>query len=69
MKMSLTRNKIVELNKTHKKVYFIGSGYEVVKQVIVEATDNKSALKEAMKMYHNHKWNFDFCEIEVSKCL
>lgn len=52
-------------NETHKKVYFIGSGYEAVKTIIVEATTNKQAIEA----YNSNKWNFHYCEIEVAKCL
>lgn len=56
-------------NETHKKVYFIGSGYEAVKTIIVEAETNGQAIDKAIESYNANKWDFHYCEIEVAKCL
>ena len=61
--------KKVITNETHKKVYFIGSGYEAVKTIIVEAETNKQAIDKAIESYNANKWGFHYCEIEVAKCL
>jgi len=56
-------------NETHKKVHFIGSGYEAVKTIVVKAKTNREALDMADGIYNANKWNFHYCEIEVAKCL
>lgn len=56
-------------NDIHKKVWFIGSGYEAVKTIIVEAKTNREAIDRAIENYKANKWNFSFCEIEVARCL
>ncbi len=56
-------------NRTHKKVHFIGSGYESVKWVIVEAETNMQAISKAIEIYKKNGWNFEYNEIEVDKCL
>ena len=56
-------------NETHKKVYFIGSGYEAVKTIIVKAETDKQAIDKARESYNTNKWDFHYCEIEVAKCL
>lgn len=56
-------------NDTHKKVWFIGSGYEAVKTIIVEAKSNREAIGKAIENYDANKWDFHFCEIEVARCL
>lgn len=56
-------------NETHKKVYFIGSGYEAVKTIIVKAETNRQAIDKAIESYNTNKWDFHYCEIEVARCL
>lgn len=56
-------------NRTHKKVHFIGSGYESVKQVIVEAETARQAIDRALELYADNGWSFHYCEPEVAKCL
>lgn len=56
-------------NDSHKKVWFIGSGYEAVKTIIVEAKTDREAINKARESYNSNKWNFHYCEIEVAKCL
>lgn len=56
-------------NRTHKKVHFIGSGYESIKQVIVEADTNGQAIDKAQELYVSNGWSFNYCELEVARCL
>ncbi len=56
-------------NNTHKKVFFIGSGYEAVKTVIVKAETNGQAIDKAIEIYNANNWGFHYCELEVAKCL
>jgi hypothetical protein len=56
-------------NETHKKVHFIGSGYESVKWVIVEADTAGKAIDKAIELYKSNGWTFHYNEIEVDKCL
>lgn len=56
-------------NRTYKKVHFIGSGYESVKQVIVEAETAGQAIDRALELYTDNGWSFHYCELEVAKCL
>ena len=48
-----------------KRVHFIGSGYESVKSVYVEAETNKQAIDKAEQLYKDNGWNFKFNEMEV----
>lgn len=50
-----------------KRVHFIGSGYESVKWVMVEAETNGEAIRKAMEEYRRNGWIFHFCEIEVDR--
>lgn len=52
-----------------KKVHFIGSGYESVKWVIVEAETNGEAIDKAVEEYKRNGWTFDYNEIEVDRCI
>lgn len=50
-----------------KRVFFIGSGYECVKSVYVEADTPAQAIKAAEKLYKDNGWSFHYNEIEVDK--
>ena len=50
-----------------KRVHFIGSGYESVKWVMVEAETNGEAIRKAMEEYRINGWTFHFCVIEVDR--
>ena len=52
---------------TMKTVYFIGSGYEAVKTVKVEADTPLEAFERAEQMYADNGWDFHYCELEVDK--
>lgn len=56
-------------NETHKKVHFIGSGYQSIKWVIVKAETAGEAIREAKKVYDKNGWDFEYCEIEVDRCI
>lgn len=66
---SLTREEIREQNEKYKKVYFIGSGYEAVMTVTVEASTAGEAIDKAEELYKAEGWDFHYCEIEVARCL
>lgn len=51
------------------KVYFIGSGYEVVKTIYVNAKTPLEAIEKAENMYISCEWTFHYCDIEVAKTL
>lgn len=48
-----------------KRVHFIGSGFESVKSVYVDAETNGKAIDTAIQMYNENNWNFHYNEIEV----
>jgi hypothetical protein len=48
-----------------KRVHFIGSGYESLKSVIVQAETNAEAFEKAESMYDCNGWSFVYCEMEV----
>lgn len=48
-----------------KKVYFIGSGYEIVKFIFVNATTNSEALEKAEQWYKETKQSFYYIEMEI----
>ena len=52
-----------------KKVLFIGSGYECVKFVFVEAETNREAFQKAKELYQQNGWSFHYCELEISDFL
>lgn len=52
-----------------KKVFFIGSGYECVKFVFVEAETNREAFQKAMELYRESGWNFHYNELEIADFL
>ncbi len=56
-------------NKTHKKVHFIGAGYESVKWVIVEAETAVEAIDKAVEEYKRNGWTFDYNELEVDRFI
>lgn len=64
-----TAKEIEQDNKTYKKVFFIGSGYEAVKTIIVKAETNKQAIDKAIEEYKANKWAFAYNEIEVARSL
>lgn len=65
----LTKEEIKRRNEMYKKVHFIGSGYESIKKVIVEATTNGEAIDKAIALYKENGWNFHYNEIVVDRCL
>ena len=67
--IGMTREEIKRQNETHKKVWFIGAGYEAVKTVIVEATTNGEAIDKALDLYKSEGWGFGYNELEVAKCI
>lgn len=48
-----------------KRVHFIGSGYESVKSIYVDAETNGDAIDKAINEYEVNGWNFHYNEIEV----
>lgn len=50
-----------------KRVHFIGSGYESVASVYVDADTNGAAIDKAVDMYKENGWQFSYLEIEVEK--
>lgn len=52
-----------------KRVHFIGSGYESVKNIIVEAETNGEAIDKALEWYNSTDQTFHYMELEVAKCL
>lgn len=50
-----------------RRVHFIGSGYQSVKFVIIEAETAGEAIDKAVELYKTNKWDFHYCEIEVDK--
>ena len=52
-----------------KKVYFIGSGYECIKFIFVEADTDGDALEKALEWYEATGQNFHYMELDVAKCL
>ena len=65
----MTAEEIKEQNEKFKKVHFIGSGYESIKWVIVEAQDCGEAIDKAEALYRENGWDFHYCEIEVARCI
>ena len=56
-----------ESEQIMKRVFFIGSGYECVKFVYVEADTPAQAIRAAENLYKDNGWNFPYNEIEVDK--
>ena len=50
-----------------KRVHFIGSGYESVKFVIVEAETNGEAIRKAKEWYKTTGQTFEYLEMEVDR--
>ena len=50
-----------------KRVHFIGSGYESIKWVEVDAETAGEAVEKAVQAYKDNGWDFPYCEIEVEK--
>lgn len=50
-----------------KKVYFIGSGYECIKFVIVEAETNGEAFRKAEEWYKSTDQTFNYLDMEVDR--
>lgn len=50
-----------------KRVHFIGSGYESVKSVYVDAETTGEAIDKALAWYNNTKQTFPYVEIECEK--
>ena len=50
-----------------KRVHFIGSGYESVRFVIVDAETNMDAINKAKEWYESTNQTFEYLEIEVDK--
>ena len=50
-----------------KRVHFIGSGYESVKSVMVDAETPGKAIDKAVEEYKANGWNFKYNEIEVER--
>lgn len=50
-----------------KRVHFIGSGYESIKFVIVDAETNGDAINKAIEEYKRNNWTFKYNEIEVDR--
>lgn len=50
-----------------KRVHFIGSGYESVKFVMVEAETQNEAIDKANEWYKDTKQTFPYNEIECEK--
>lgn len=48
-----------------KRVHFIGSGYESVKFIIVEAETNGEAFRKAEDWYNSTGQTFSYNEMEV----
>ena len=53
------------MEATKRRVHFLGSGYESVKFVIVNAYTNLEAIEKAIEIYDRMGWSFSYCEIEV----
>ena len=49
-----------------KRVHFIGSGYESVKFIYVEAETNGEAFEKAKEWYKATGQTFDYLEMEIS---
>ena len=49
------------------RVHFIGSGYESVKFVIVEAETEREAIEKAQTWYKETNQSFSYCEIECDR--
>ena len=49
-----------------KRVHFIGSGYESVKFICVEAETNGEAFKKAEEWYKTTGQTFKYLEMEIS---
>lgn len=50
-----------------KRVHFIGSGYESVKWVYVDAKTAGEAIDKAKALYDQNGWDFQYLEMEVDK--
>lgn len=50
-----------------KRVHFIGSGYESVKWIYVDARTAGEAVQKAVQAYEDNGWDFQYCEIEADK--
>lgn len=50
-----------------KRVHFIGSGYESVKFVYVEAETNGEAFRKAEEWYKSTDQTFNYLEMEVDR--
>ena len=50
-----------------KRVHFIGSGYESVKFIYVEAETNREAFEKAKEWYKTTGQTFDYLEMEISQ--
>lgn len=50
-----------------KRVHFIGSGYESIKFVFVEAETNEEAFRKAKEWYKATGQMFDYLEMEISQ--
>lgn len=50
-----------------KKVYFIGSGYEVVKMIWVKAQTNGDAFKKAEEWYKTENQTFAYMGLEIGR--
>lgn len=50
-----------------KRVHFIGSGYESVKFVYVEAESNGEAFRKAEEWYKSTGQTFNYLEMEVDR--
>lgn len=50
-----------------KRVHFIGSGYESIKWVYVDAETAGEAVEKAVQEYEDNGWDFPYNEIEVDK--
>lgn len=50
-----------------KRVHFIGSGYESIQFVFVDAETNSEAISKAIEEYKRNGWSFRYCEIEVDR--
>ncbi len=50
-----------------KRVHFIGSGYESIKFVTVDAATPAEAIEKALELYKANGWSFKYNEIEVDK--
>ena len=65
VKETQTTRKEVMIMRT--RVHFIGSGYESVKFVIVEAETEREAIEKAQTWYKETNQSFSYCEIECDR--